>query len=172
MYDFTVRKSELERMYKEKQFLDTANKCAEYIAEIDIEDFEMFDQINSFYKIMFNCYFALEDAAECEKVLNVWTPYTRNSDEHLYAVLWNRARLMVVTGRGHEATGLLDQCINRYSYLDNTKAVADLYFIKGMATKELKHYKEAIRLYEKCKEDTKAAIELTQQHIKQIRHLK
>jgi hypothetical protein len=168
---FTIRKEELSILFNKNKWQETAAKCAQYIGELNDEDFAVFSQIRSYYKIMYDCYFRLSDKTNCEEVLKIWIRYARGDEEEIYRIHFANVILGIVTGDGIAKLPLLDQCIGRYKSVNRTKQVADLLVWKGIATNDAKYCKEAYKLYDECENATEADKAFALSKIKELRHL-
>jgi tetratricopeptide (TPR) repeat protein len=167
---YTLRKNKAEMMYKDKQYLEAANECAAHIAEIDIDDDDNFGKLSSLYQIMFNCYFKLSDKDECHKALNEWMKYAI-TDESSMLALYNRMRLCIVTGEPERGLKLNEELIDYYTDTMNKERVAKTLIWKGEATKEVKYYKEALKLLKQVDVDTSIDEAFALRKIKELRHL-
>jgi tetratricopeptide (TPR) repeat protein len=165
-----VRKNKAEIMYKNKQYLEAINECAVYTASVDDENEDNFEELSCLDQIMFNCYFKLSDSTECHKTLNEWMKHAV-TDESSMLALYNRMRLCVVTGEIKRALSMNKELIDYYTETLNKERLAKTLIWKGEATKEVKYYKEALKLFKQVDADTTIDEAFAKRKIKELRHL-
>jgi hypothetical protein len=168
--EFTARKNEVLEMYKKNQYLETANRCAEYIGYIDLDDFEMFGELYFFNDVIFNCFFRLSDEEQCLKASKECVRYA-TTDYETRKAIQNQIRLAVNIGKEHEALVKIEDNLEYFKSIDHTLSYADTLVLKGKATKDSSYIKEAIEIYKQSDIDTTAEQERAKAAIKALRHL-
>lgn len=170
MDEYTLRKNRAELMYKDKQYLDAIDQCEIYIATIDTDSNDNDEELSCLYQIIFNCYFKLSCEKQCHLALTEWQKYA-TTDEERQLVLYNRMRLRIVTGEIERGLKLNKELIDYYTGTLNKERVAKTLIWKGEATKEVKYYKEALKLLKEVDTDTSIDEAFALRRIKELRHL-